>query len=702
MKNREITQIVQGKFHHYFGRYRHYFSRPDWKFVNQLCFGILESGELKLSKIAQGLGEQISLKKTTERLARHLGQARFWESASDALLQVQRWSLRRCRYMLLDLSDIQKSYAHKMEGLAGVHDGSKDTVGLGYWLLNIVGVSADGRTIVPAYSELYSFRSESTSENQKILSAIARIWKVIGKASIWVMDRGCDRFELMYRLLREGIYFVVRQRSDRDLWYQGKKRKFRTVCRKVEMSFEFTVKKRHNNRIIQRTYRAGAKRIRLTPGGKDLWLMVSKGQGRGYCYYLCHLATENEQEAVELAFRGYGHRWKIEEVHRHVKEQYNWEGICLRRYVALKNMNAVFWIAVSFIYTQLEALPLEVFTRLNLIYRNRISELLGFIYYKLSVAMKMIFSKCTLRLKTLYKSDKNNQVFRLLDMCYAIYRKRRGTDIILIDTFSTTSFYFAYITSQLARLFKIPYIPILHGGNLPHRLDTSKNMADAIFRSSYRNVAPSGYLKAEFEKRDFDALLIPNTLNIREYPFKLRSKLRPRLLYVRAFAKIYNPCLAIRVLAELKKHYPCAKLCMVGPDKDGTLREILDLVETLNLKDDVEITGVLSKEQWHRKSTEYDVFINTTDFDNTPVSVMEVMALGLPVVSTNVGGVPFLIDDAVDGILVERNNTAAMVRAIVYLLGAPDVVSKMVLNARAKVEGFDWDVVRAKWIDVLQ
>lgn len=410
MEHRELIQTVQGKFHYYLNRFTESFSRPDWKFINQMCFGILESGELKLSKIAQGLGEQISLKKSTERLSRHLGQVGFWESVSEGLLRVQAWSLRRCRYIVLDLSDIQKSYARKMEGLAGVHDGSKDTVGLGYWLLNVVGIGGDGSTIVPAYSELYSLGSESTSENKKILSAITRICKVIGTAGIWVMDRGCDRFELMYRFIREGIYFVIRQRGNRHLWYRGKKRKFHSVCRKVEKSFEFTVRKRHNNRIIQRQYRAGATRVRLTPGGRDLWLVVSKGEGRGYCYYLCHLDAENEQQAVELAFEGYGHRWKIEEVHRHVKEQYNWEGICLRRYVALKNINAVFWIAVSFIYTQLDALPVEAFTRLNLIYRNRISELLGFIYYKLSVAMKMIFSRCTLRLKTLYKYAKTKQL----------------------------------------------------------------------------------------------------------------------------------------------------------------------------------------------------------------------------------------------------------------------------------------------------
>lgn len=184
MENKEIIQRIQGKYHHYLGRFDRCFNRPDWKFITQLCFGILESGELKLSKIAQGLGEKISLKKTTERLARHLGRDGFWQVISDGLLEVQSWSLRRCRYLLLDLSDIQKSYARKMEGLAYVYDGSKDKVGLGYWLLNIVGVSGDGNRIVPAYSELYSLDREVTSETRKILAAINSICSKVGKAGI--------------------------------------------------------------------------------------------------------------------------------------------------------------------------------------------------------------------------------------------------------------------------------------------------------------------------------------------------------------------------------------------------------------------------------------------------------------------------------------------------------------------------------------
>ena len=302
-----------------------------------------------------------------------------------------------------------------MERLATVHDGSvssesKLSLGLGYWLANVIGVSADGGWIVPAYSELYSLEAEVTSENKEILSAIGRVCAAIGKAGIWVLDRGGDRIELMRRLLRDEIYFVIRQTGRRNLWYRGKCRSLRWVSRKVMLGYSFRVKKKRKNRLVERVYCAGAVPVRLTKNGRDLWLVVSKAAGRGYTWYLAHLPSNEEKGAVELALQGYGYRWKVEEVHRHVKEQYHGEGICLRRYVALKNMNAVFWMAMSFVYTQLESVPVELFTRLNLIYRHKLAELFGFIYYKLSVALKQLFARCTLRLKTLHKWPDKSQL----------------------------------------------------------------------------------------------------------------------------------------------------------------------------------------------------------------------------------------------------------------------------------------------------
>jgi glycosyltransferase involved in cell wall biosynthesis len=126
----------------------------------------------------------------------------------------------------------------------------------------------------------------------------------------------------------------------------------------------------------------------------------------------------------------------------------------------------------------------------------------------------------------------------------------------------------------------------------------------------------------------------------------------------------------------------------------------LSLISELKLENSVEFTDVLLKEDWHKKSEDYDIFINTTNFDNTPVSVMEAMALGLPVVSTNVGGMPFLINNEIDGILVEKNSVDKMTNAIIDILERQ--FAEITLNARKKVENFGWNKNKDKWIKLIK
>ena len=302
-----------------------------------------------------------------------------------------------------------------------------------------------------------------------------------------------------------------------------------------------------------------------------------------------------------------------------------------------------------------------------------------------------------------YKSSsKINKILRLFDMIFSLVKYRNKIDFLLIDTYSTINFFYAFIISQLARLLNIRYIPILHGGNLPHRLDSSLRLSKMIFNNSYKNIAPSNYLKTEFEKRNFKVVFIPNVIPINDYNFKLRNNIIPNLLYVRAFAEFYNPIMAIEVLKELQKTYKKAKLCMIGPDKDGTQKLVEERINDLNLKESVEITGVLSKKDWHMKSKDYDIFINTTNIDNTPISVIEAMALGLPVISTNVGGLPYLLKNNIDGILIKPNSVSEMVKGIHKLISNKEFSKKMTLQARNKVEQFDWDIVKEKWLKVLK
>ena len=294
------------------------------------------------------------------------------------------------------------------------------------------------------------------------------------------------------------------------------------------------------------------------------------------------------------------------------------------------------------------------------------------------------------------------KLFRLCSMMLNVISFRRRIKYVLIDTYSTSNFYYAYLISRLCVFLNIKYIPILRGGNLPQRLDNSPKMAASVFNNSYANVAPSNYLKTEFENRGYITIYIPNVLEIKKYEFKPRGISEPRLLYVRAFASIYNPEMAIHVLKDLIKDFPNTRLCMIGPVKDNSLDSCKELVHEFNLENSVEFTGKLSKDEWHKKAVDYNIFINTTNIDNTPVSVMEAMALGIPVVSTNVGGVPYLVKNEHTGLLVDKNNVEQMAKGVKRLITDEKLSSTIAQNARKHVESFDWDNVCKLWNNILK
>lgn len=302
--------------------------------------------------------------------------------------------------------------------------------------------------------------------------------------------------------------------------------------------------------------------------------------------------------------------------------------------------------------------------------------------------------------KVEYASHFRIKLIRLLHMIYALLSKSFNVDYVIIDTYSTLNFYYAFIISQLCRLMAVKYIINLNGGNLPNRLSKSPILSKAIFKNAYINIAPSNYLLQSFKSFGYTNLKhIPNTIEIKNYPFKIRDNNKIKLLWVRSFSKIYNPELAVLILKKLLDNGFDASLCMIGPDVDGSLKKVEALAKELHVE--VKFTGKLTKKEWTKRSEDFSFFINTTNFDNMPVSVIEAMALGLPVISTNVGGMPYLIENEIDGILVEPNNVDEFVKAIKKLKYNREIASSLATAARKKVEAFDWAIIKKEWHQVL-
>lgn len=298
-------------------------------------------------------------------------------------------------------------------------------------------------------------------------------------------------------------------------------------------------------------------------------------------------------------------------------------------------------------------------------------------------------------------SNKKNKFLRLFDMLFAVLKYASKVDYVLVDTYSTQNFYYAYLSSQLCCVLKLKYIPILHGGNLPNRLQNNPRLSKALFNNAYKIVSPSLYLKSAFEAKGYSNIIcIPNAIDIKNYPFKQRTQETINLFWVRSFSKIYNPLLAIHLLKVLKDEGLRATLCMVGPEGDGELNEAKNLAKALQVE--VKFTGRLSKKEWIQLAEDYNIFINTTNFDNMPVSVMEAMALGLPIVSANVGGMPFIIENEHNGILVTPNNVVEFVKSVKWIMSHPNKVKIIAKNARLSVEQFDYKLIIKKWQSLLQ
>ena len=299
-----------------------------------------------------------------------------------------------------------------------------------------------------------------------------------------------------------------------------------------------------------------------------------------------------------------------------------------------------------------------------------------------------------------YASSKRNKIVRMLDMLLKTVKYSRKVDFVLIDTYSTINFWYALIISQICRFLKVKYIPKLHGGNLPYRLEKSEFFSKLIFNNAYINIAPSKYLYDNFKKKGFENLIyIPNTIELSNYPFEEKKYDFPRLLWVRSFSKIYNPLMALKVFELVKQKYPNATLTMVGPRKDESNEEAIQYSEKNNLN--VEFTGKLTKKEWIELSKKTNVFINTTHFDNTPISVIEAMALGLPVVSTNVGGIPYLITHNENGFLVEDSDVDGMANQILKICSNDIKMEEITNSARKLVSNFDWDKVKFLWFKLL-
>jgi len=318
------------------------------RFIAEVVYGIQARQSVRLTEIARSLEERIPLRKTQYRLCRQLGRRGLWAKITDSLCQMASSRVEEDTLLILDISDIAKKYAQKMEYLARVRDGSEGTLANGYWTCSVIGAEPGERALTPLYSRLYSQASpDFKSENAEIRKAISFVSEHTEKRGIWVLDRGGDRRKIIHHLVGNKLRFIIRLKVDRHLVYRGKKRSAYEQALSCPMLYSERIVKEERGREKIYYLQFGYRPIRLPERKEQLYMVVVQGFGQVPMMLLTNVKVKKSRKSLWRIIESYITRWSIEETIRFIKQSYDLEDIRLLTYKRLQNMMALI-LAVAY------------------------------------------------------------------------------------------------------------------------------------------------------------------------------------------------------------------------------------------------------------------------------------------------------------------------------------------------------------------
>jgi len=372
-------------------------SKPHTRFISQMLFGIQASQDVKLSSIARSLKEEIPLIKTENRLSRNLKAEELENELMRQLVKMGSQRIETNTVLALDLSDIRKEYAKKMEHLATVRDGSTGELHQGYWLCDVTGAEVRSSEIVPLYQKLYSVEAEDfTSENVEILTAIDLVRAHTQGRGIWAIDRGGDRRKLLEALLDRGERFVIRSTGQRSVIIARRNLRgsVAEVAGRCRLSRQARIIKIQDGVETSLELRYGAEVVRLPGREEKLLLVVVSGFGRQPLMLLTNVSAARDSSTLWWMVEIYLTRWKIEETFRFIKQSYNLEDIRVMKYQRLKNLVVLVTAAAYFAATFLgHRMKLRILCEKLLIISQRFFGIPPFRFYALADGIKTILAQ---------------------------------------------------------------------------------------------------------------------------------------------------------------------------------------------------------------------------------------------------------------------------------------------------------------------
>lgn len=272
-------------------------------------------------------------------------------------------------------------------------------------------------------------------------------------------------------------------------------------------------------------------------------------------------------------------------------------------------------------------------------------------------------------------------------------------DVVHVYSASYWSFLLAPVPAMLAgRLLGKKVILNYHSGEAEDHLANWGMLVHPWLKLAHEIVVPSGYLREVFAGHGYACRVIRNTVDLSQFRFRERLPVRPLLLSVRNLESHYRVDNTLEAFALLSKTRPDARLLVAGyGSEEAPLKK---RVASLGLENQVRFTGRTERCNIPALFDQADIFVNSSEIDNQPLSILEAFAAGLTVVTTPVGDIPNMVHDGVSGKLVACNDPQAMARAIREVLDQPELAARMARRGYEEVPAYTWRQIGAQWTNV--
>lgn len=299
-------------------------------------------------------------------------------------------------------------------------------------------------------------------------------------------------------------------------------------------------------------------------------------------------------------------------------------------------------------------------------------------------------------------------IFRLFPYLYRLYRACGKAQVVHLMANSGWSWHlFAAPAIWIAHLRGAPIVVNYRGGHADSFFAKSWRLVNTSLRHASAILVPSVFLQQVFGRYQSgnDAVpvaIVPNILDQQLfYPrpqttvaATAQTSNAPHCIVTRNLEAIYDIATSIAAFALLHQNQPQATLTIAG--SGPLLAQLQQQVQQLNLGQAVRFAGRLSSGQMAELYRSADIMLNSSLVDNSPNSIIEAMACGVPVVSSNVGGISQLVRHRVDALLCNAAEPHAMYQLASELLQNNTLRQQLIRNGLQNSQRFYWPEVKQR------